>query len=35
MSRFLKGEKANVISFQGCVKAMRMAFEVERLQKNE
>ncbi|MGQ9460601.1 MAG: bi-domain-containing oxidoreductase [Candidatus Bathyarchaeaceae archaeon] len=33
ISRFLKGEKANVISFQECEKAMRMTFEAEKLIK--
>jgi predicted dehydrogenase/threonine dehydrogenase-like Zn-dependent dehydrogenase len=35
LARFLRGEKANIISFQECVNAMRMAFEVERLIKEK
>jgi len=34
ISRFLRKEKANVISFQKCIKAMRMTFKIERLLKN-
>ena len=33
ISKFLKREKTNIISFQECVKAMKMAFEAERLTK--
>lgn len=34
ISKFLKKEKTNIISFQECVKAMRMVFEVEKLVKS-
>jgi len=33
--RFLRGEKANVIPFQECEKAMRMAFEAEKLTRKQ
>jgi predicted dehydrogenase len=35
LARFLRGEKANIISFQECVNAMRIAFEAERLIKKK
>ena len=35
ISRFLRGEKSNIISFEECVKAMRMAFEAERLTREQ
>ncbi len=34
ISKFLKREKTNIISFQECVKAMRMTFETEKLIKS-
>ncbi len=34
ISKFLKREKTNIISFQECVKAMRMTFEAEKLIKS-
>jgi len=33
--RFLRGEKSNTISFEDCVKAMRMAFETEKLTREQ
>jgi len=30
LARYLKGEKSNIISFQECVKAMEITFEVEK-----
>ncbi|UCE10723.1 MAG: Gfo/Idh/MocA family oxidoreductase, partial [Candidatus Thorarchaeota archaeon] len=35
LSRFLRGEKADIISFQESVKAMRMAFEAEKLTRKQ
>lgn len=31
LAKFLRGEKSNIISFQECVKAMRMVFEAEKM----
>jgi hypothetical protein len=31
LARFLKGEKSNIISFQECVKAMKITFGVQKL----
>ena len=35
LARFLRGKKTNVISFEQCVKAMRLAFEAERLTREQ
>jgi len=35
LTRFLKGQKSNIISFEECVKAMKITLEVEKLIKGQ
>jgi len=35
LAKFLRGEKSNIISFQECVKVMRITFEIEKLTREK
>ena len=35
LARFLRGQKSNIISFEECVKAMRITFDVEKLTREQ